>query len=240
MARLAAISTIAALAGVSLLLASPAFGASDKTRVVCFGDSITKGQLAGADESYPAQLARLLGVEAINSGVGGNTTDAAMQRFEKDVLAHQPAAVVILFGTNDSAMVGPHKWKTPLAKYETNLRTMVERCQRAGAKVVLCTMPHIVPERYYPRHPKEFYDAEGGLEKVLDSYRAAVRKVAADFKAPVVELEKPIAAAPAYLNPDGVHPTAAGYKVIGELVAKTLAPLLGKPAPKAAPIQGPK
>ena len=65
-----------------------------KPKVVCFGDSITT-------RGYPAELAALLNVEAINAGVGGNSTAKGLKRITKDVLQKSPDIVVIFFGTND-------------------------------------------------------------------------------------------------------------------------------------------
>ena len=59
--------------GVLLALGGWRAQASDApAKVVCFGDSITK-------RGYPAELGKLLGVEVVNAGVGGNTTTAALR-----------------------------------------------------------------------------------------------------------------------------------------------------------------
>src|SRR6185503_17521387 len=67
---------------------------TNKPTVVCLGDSITHA-------GYPAELEKMLLVRVINAGIPGNTSRQGLARLEKDVLSHKPAAVVVLFGTND-------------------------------------------------------------------------------------------------------------------------------------------
>jgi lysophospholipase L1-like esterase len=188
----------------------PAGGDAGKPRIVCFGDSITA-------KGYPEVLAKSLGQEVVNAGVGGNTTAMALKRLEKDVLDRKPGVVVILFGTNDSRVAEP-KVCVPVEKYEANLKEMIDKCQSAGAKVIVCTPPPIDPVPYFKRHPKDPYDKAGGLEKILDDYRAAARRAAESKKAAVVDLAT-LLAKEDWMAADGVHPTEKGTTIIAGLVA---------------------
>ena len=125
--------------------------AGEPTRIVCFGDSITGayyhtgGQRAWADmlgialaQIYPQ--ARL---EIVNAGISGQTTAQGLARIEKDVLARQPHLVVVMFGMNDVV-------RLPLDDYAKNLQTIAQRCQVAGAAVVLCTPNSVVENAARP------------------------------------------------------------------------------------------
>lgn len=202
-----------------MVACAPARGA-DAPRVVCFGDSITKA-------GYPKVLAEMLKVEVVNAGVGGNTTAAGLKRMQKDVISTKPAVVVIFFGTNDCRLAEPEV-AVPLAPYEKNLITMAEACEKAGAKVVFCTMPPINAEPYFKRHKKEPFEKAGGLEKVCDEYRATARRAAESRKAPVVDLAVLLAKTPEWLAADGVHPTAEGTKLIAKHIAEVVGPMVGK------------
>src|SRR5689334_16034900 len=102
-----------ALICLMLPLTASAVG-DDKTnepviKIVTLGDSITKGARAGvkAEETFAALLETELkkqGVKAevANVGIGGERTDGALARLEKDVLARKPRVVTIMYGTNDS------------------------------------------------------------------------------------------------------------------------------------------
>ncbi len=193
--------------------------------IVGHGDSITAGSHLAADEKYPAMLNALMpDTKVINSGIGGNTSSQGLARIEKDVLGRHPDLVILLFGTNDSVLTAEGKYRVPVEKYRENLREMTLRCHKAGAEVILCTLLPIIPEPYYTRHPKEFYDAEGGLEKIVQQYRKAAQEVGKELKVPVVDLYDVFEKDLTLLRPapDGVHPNARGAKAIAAEIAKLL------------------
>ena len=85
-------------------------------RVACVGDSITQGigtpQAADSSfpESYPSQLAKILGdgYEVSNFGVGGRTLIRKADKLDYGrALKSDPSVVVICVGTNDSK---PYCW----------------------------------------------------------------------------------------------------------------------------------
>ncbi|NCA11426.1 G-D-S-L family lipolytic protein, partial [bacterium] len=66
----------------------------DRGAVVFLGDSITQGWGDDFRGQFP-------GMKAANRGIGGDTTRGMLIRLADDVLALDPAAIVILAGTND-------------------------------------------------------------------------------------------------------------------------------------------
>jgi lysophospholipase L1-like esterase len=190
--------------------------------IVCLGDSITRA-------GYPAELEKILGVRVINAGVNGNNSREGLARLEKDVLAHKPQIVALFFGTNDGRVDAPKK-HVPLAEFEKNISTIVERCLQSGAKVVLGTMPPIDPKPYFARHVKKDFDAAGGLENQIGEYRAATLRVGEAKNVPVVDLNQLLLKDMTWRGPDGVHPTKDGNRVIAELFAKEIKPLIGASA----------
>ena len=124
------------------------FMAQNKT-IVAFGDSITaprKNVITYSDIIREEFKKKNLNVKVINSGVGGNTSAMAKERFEKDVLAHKPDVVIIQLGTNDAAV---DVWKNPPATesrvsidvYEQNLRQFITKLKAQKAKIILVTIP---------------------------------------------------------------------------------------------------
>lgn len=190
---------------------TPSGGAGKaRTRVVCFGDSITAAR-------YPEMLAaQAPELEVINAGVGGNTTGAGLARMEKDVLEKSPDIVLIMFGTNDSVLRGVGKYRTPLKRFQADLEKMVAKCREGGATPILGTLLPIIAEPYYTRHPREYYEPEGGLEAILARYRAATETVAREMKVSLVDMNQLIAGDERHLKPDGVHPNEAGEKAIAK------------------------
>ena len=185
-----------------------------KPTIVCFGDSITK-------RGYPEELAKLLGVEVLNSGIGGNTTRQALRRMKRDLLDHQSKVAVVLFGTNDARLAEEHV-HVPLDEYANNLKEIVSACLDHKIRVVLCTVPPIDPEPYFERHQIENFAKAGGLAKVLNDYRDVALRVGEKFDLPVVDLHRLLAAEPEWLSNDGVHPSQQGNKIIARLVADSV------------------
>lgn len=122
---------------------------AEPLRIVTLGDSITKAVRPGvvADETFAARLERALrrgGVDATvrNVGIGGERTDQALLRLERDVLAHRPHLVTIMYGTNDS-YVDPGKTASRITAdaYRANLEQLIDRLRAAGVTPVLMTAP---------------------------------------------------------------------------------------------------
>ena len=182
-------------------LRAPAPG---EQRVVFYGDSITDawGRIADTGTFFP-------GKPYVNRGISGQTTPQMLVRFEQDVIHLHPTVVVILAGTNDIAgNTGP---STP-AMIEDNFRAMTAIARQNGIKVVLAS---ITPATSYPwragiapvatiREVNGWLRDFCGVQHLvyLDYYSAM-----ADDKGAM----KP------GLAKDGVHPTAAGYAVMGPL-----------------------
>src|SRR6476660_7469915 len=83
--------------------------ADEPAKIITLGDSITKGVRQGvkANETFAAYLQDMLkekGVKAevINVGIGGEDTNGALRRLERDVIGRKPRLVAIMYGTNDS------------------------------------------------------------------------------------------------------------------------------------------
>lgn len=200
------------------------YAAPSDLRVACFGDSITAGK-------YPDYLGEILSdIEVVKAGVGGNTTGAGLARMAEDVLDHQPDVVLIMFGTNDSVLWKEGHYRTPLDAFEKNLRAMVARCRVAGAEPVLATLLPIIAAPYYTRHPREFYEPEGGLAAILERYRKVTMAVASDLDVPLVDMYTRISGDLTHLKPDGVHPNEAGEKAIAVCFAEAVQALRATPA----------
>src|SRR4051812_25305794 len=101
------------------------------TNLIAFGDSLTAGYGAAPGEDYPSRLSALLGKPVVNAGVSGDTTEAALARLDRDVLARDPRIVIVGLGGNDFLQ------GVAIASTEANLTTIVRRLEGAGAMVVL-------------------------------------------------------------------------------------------------------
>ena len=193
-------------------LAPPANGVN---RVVFFGSSTTDnwGRLYGS-VFFP-------GKPYVNRGISGQTTPQMLVRFQQDVVALKPAAVVFLGGTNDVAgNTGP----MTLDMTEDNIRSMVTVAQANGIKVILASQLPVIDFPWNKgTHPAAALLAMSAWEK---EYAAACGLGYVDYYSVLVGPDgnfKP------GLSVDGVHPTAKGYEIMTPVVAKVIDDVLGQP-----------
>jgi lysophospholipase L1-like esterase len=215
--------------------------AAEGMTIVTFGDSVTAAR--GRTVVYPALLASDLSydgqdVKVINAGIGGNTTNMAKVRFEKDVLLRKPDLVVVMFGLNDAAV---DVWKDPpadkprvaLADYRKNLTEMIQTLKEQGTRVVLMTSNPLnwseTTLKLYGKSPYQPEDVDG-LNVMLHDYITAVREIAKTENVGFVDVFAAFEAyeaepnhKPGSLSSDGMHPGDAGHRIIANLLIEHLA-----------------
>jgi lysophospholipase L1-like esterase len=191
-------------------------------RVVFFGDSIT--DIWRLDEYFP-------GKPYINRGIGGQTTTQMLVRFRQDVINLQPKVVIILAGTNDIAgNTGP----TRLEDIEADYATIADLARANHIKVIYSS---VLPVHNYTDRSKDFF-AQRSPEKILalnawlKSYCAAATNGCTylDYFSAMVDdkglMKKDLA-------DDGLHPNAAGFKLMAPLaeaaIQKALHDALSEP-----------
>jgi len=213
---------------------------AQKLTIVAFGDSTTaprKNVVVYTKVLEDEFKQKDPDIRVINSGVPGNTTEIARERFEKDVLAHKPDVVIVQFGTNDAAV---DVWKNPpetlsrvsKADYEKNMRGFITSIKKSGAKVILVTpAPTRWTDKLKEMYGKPPYDPKDvdGFNVILKDYVDIARRVAKDEGIRTVDL---FAAYYKYdqqpgqkmddLFLDGLHPNTAGQKIEAELLLKQL------------------
>jgi lysophospholipase L1-like esterase len=198
----------------------------DPVRIVGLGDSTTAGTpgFLSPLEAPPAgrgnvesQYAHWLGRahpewELFNRGVNGERSDQILARFERDVVALHPAAVVVIAGVND-VYQGRDE-----AAVERSLESMYRRAHEVVIAVVAGTiLPYntATPQENGRMHAVNAWirsrAACGAGIAFCDTRAAVARRGDADL------LES---------SPDGLHPGVAGYRRMGEAIAPVLAALL--------------
>jgi lysophospholipase L1-like esterase len=163
-----------------------------KTRVVFLGDSIT--ELGVRENGYVTKLGGIIDAagrsssfELVGAGVSGNKVYDLFLRAEADVVSKSPDVVVIYVGINDVWHKRLTGTGTDLGKFGKFYEALVDRFEKAGARVVVCT-PTVIGERtdfsneldgdlnLYSRWIREF-SARRGL-KLIDLRRAFLDRIA--------------------------------------------------------------
>ena len=190
---------------------------SDAAIIVAFGDSLTAGLGLAPKDSYPSLLQNLLldrgfPYRVINDGVSGDTSATALARV--DTAASEGAELVIVaIGANDGLR------GLPVDQMEKNLREIVRRFQAAGSQVALAGM------RIPPNMGAEY----------VEDFEAVFPRVAQDMGIPLLPFLLDGVAADANLNQDdGIHPNEEGARMVAELVANFVEPLLRRSGKEAA------
>jgi len=187
------------LFGLMILVGCPAAPqlapVSQEGIILAFGDSITFGTGAAPEASYPAVLQQLSGYRVINAGVPGETTEGGLARLPELLQQEQPSLVILCLGGNDFLRRLDEK------KAEENLRSMVSMIQERGISVVLIGVPKLglgleVPQWYRILAHEARIPYEG---KIL-------KRVLSDHS----------------LKADPIHPNAAGYQQMAEVVLAVL------------------
>jgi lysophospholipase L1-like esterase len=122
--------------------------------ILAFGDSLTYGTGAAEDESYPAQLEKLIGRRVVRAGVPGEVTAQALARLPAALEEHAPRLLLLCIGGNDFL----RRLGNPQA--ERNVRAMVELARSRGVAVLLIGTPEpgftVSPPAFYAGIAKEF------------------------------------------------------------------------------------
>lgn len=171
-------------------------------KIVMLGDSLVEGYGLKPAQAVPAQLqaaldARGVRADIVNAGVSGETSADVRKRIETAVPADAQAAIIAV-GANDLLQLLPPE------DLEANLRAMLDILQARGVRSALAGMQ--VP-----------FFLQGSYQRAFDG---VFPRVAHDYKAPLY----PYILAGVFLDPDlnlddGVHPNAAGAKVIAQRLA---------------------
>src|SRR5688500_11560659 len=163
--------------------------------VLAFGDSLTFGTGAAEDESYPAQLEKLIQRRVVGAGVPGEVTAQALARLPAMLDEHAPRLLLLCIGGNDFLR------RLGNRQAEDNVRAMVKLARARGIAVLLIGTPEpgfsVTPPAFYAAIAQEF-----GLPYEADVIGEVLRD--------------------ASLKADPIHPNARGYRIIAERIAGAL------------------
>jgi len=185
--------------GFVLAVLSTLTGAPSHRRIVALGDSLTSGHGIGRDLAFPAVLQEKLAAagfdyQMVNAGVSGDTSTGALRRLSR-ALDGDVRVLIVSVGANDGLR------GVPVATMKSNISQIIATAHGRGISVVLCGME--TP----PIHGMDYSIA----------FHNAFADLAARYKVMFVPfLLKDVILDPNMLQPDRVHPNAAGARRIAD------------------------
>jgi acyl-CoA thioesterase-1 len=189
--------------------------AAARPKIVVLGDSLTAGLGLAVRDSYPSVLQERLktqglNFEVVNAGVSGDTSAGALSRLDWS-LQGDVRVLVVALGGNDGLR------GLPPEQLQQNLGQIVERAQARRIEVILAGME--APPNYGREYIVSFHKVYPALAK---RYGVAL----------VPFLLQGVAGIQTLNQADGIHPTAAGARIVADNVWAVLKPVaerLGRP-----------
>jgi lysophospholipase L1-like esterase len=212
----------------------------DAGAIVILGDSITdgRGSTTNGNDRWPDVLARRLQaspataqVGVLNAGMGGNRLlrdgigPNALARFDRDVLAQAGVRwLVVLEGINDlGTAAGARAKGEPAATADDIIAAYGQIIERARARGIRVYGATIMPFEGFTYAGYYTPEGEADRQKVNAWMRTSGRFDAViDFDAATRDSANPRRLSPAVDGGDHLHPSAAGYRIMGEAVGLKL------------------
>lgn len=193
--------------------------APKQPRVVFLGDSITDGWRL--NEYFPDN-------DVVNRGISGQITSQMLARFQQDVIALKPAAVLVLAGTNDIAR------GVALSTIQSNLTSMADLADLHKIKLILATVLPV--SDYHKGVNPRFEMTRTRPPAVINELNAWIRAfcekrgyVLVNYHDAMKNHEGQLQAD---LADDGLHPNAKGYRVMAPLALEGIEKALNPPQPE--------
>jgi len=189
---------------------------------VFIGDSVTdcdrliKPPYGDGYVSNIANSGRLSG-EIFNVGISGHRLIDLEERWENDVLSHQPTLFSVAIGINDTWRRYKSNEPTSVEDFEDRYRRLLTVTKAQGnPELVLCE-PFLLEVR----------EEMNSWREDLDPKIAVVHKMAAEFGATLVPFDQHLKAisiemAMVELADDGVHPSILGHQIMADLWLRTV------------------
>jgi acyl-CoA thioesterase-1 len=208
--RFAVRTCIAFLWFTSLTLFVQTMDAAETKTILVFGDSLSDGFMLKRSEAYPDLLAKKLraaglNFQVINASASGGTTDGGLERLPPH-LKHRIDILILELGIND-AFRG-----LPIDQIQNNLQQIIDKVKtrNPNARVVIAGMqlPGYATDDYVSAFGRMFSDLAAKNSAALVPY--LLERVVGD---------------PSLNGADGIHPNAAGQKMLAENVWRVLEPV---------------
>jgi acyl-CoA thioesterase-1 len=208
---------LSVLCAQAALTAAPT--SSRMKTILVLGDSLSEGFQLKSSEAYPLLLAdklRAAGLDfqVTNASASGGTTEGGLQRLPSH-LKRKIDIFILELGIND-AFRG-----VPVDQIQSNLQEIIDsvKTRNPSVRVVIAGMQ-------LPNY---------GADDYVSAFGEMFNKLATKNRAELVPyLLAGVAGNPSLNLPDGIHPNAAGQKILAENVWRVLEPVARETAAEAS------
>ena len=176
-------------------------------KVLLIGDSISIG--------YTPPVRELLKGKANVHRIpaNGGPTSNGIKHIDSWLGKEKWAVIHLNFGLHDLKIMPDGKRQVSPEDYARNLQTIIDKCQKTGAKVIFATTTPVPAGKLNP--PRNFGD--------VADYNAIANKVAQEKHVQIDDLNAAVTPQIKDLQkPHDVHYKPAGYKVLAESVARSI------------------
>jgi acyl-CoA thioesterase-1 len=185
--------------------------------ILFVGTSLTAGYGLDPEEAYPARIqekidAAGLPYHVINAGVSGETSAGARRRIDWLMGSRPVGVLVVETGANDGLRgIDPEDARA-------NIQAILDRARRQSPPPALMLIGMAAPPNLGARY--------------TDRFRSIYPELARKNGAALVPfLLEGVAGVPRLNQPDGIHPTAEGQRMLADTVWKHLRPMLAAGGP---------
>lgn len=191
--------------------------------------------IIGASYAAEWETPKLPGYTVTNKGIGGQESSDLRARFERDVLALKPDAVMIWGHYNDVVRASADRMAAAKQKAQDNYRWMTEQARAAGIEVILVTeitipIPDTLKENAmaWVAGLLGKQDFRSQKNEQIKAVNAWLRDYARSQKVKLLDLETALDSGNGtrkveYAREDNSHVSPAGYQAITRYVAAQLA-----------------
>lgn len=181
--------------------------------ILFFGTSLTAGMGLESEEAFPAVIQQKidsldLGYTVINAGLSGETSAAGKNRIGW-VLNQKVDVFVLEIGANDGLR------GVPIEETRKNLQAIIDTVRSKGPDTEIIIAGMQIPPNMGQDYATEFRELFPSLAKDNDLYL-------------IPFLLKDVGGNPQLNQPDGIHPTAEGQKILARNVWEVLEPVIRK------------
>lgn len=191
--------------------------------IVFFGDSITdSAKFSNPNYPYGAGYFHMikaeldvfypqLNVTVYNEGISGNKTENLLERFDKDVVPHNPDLVVMFIGINDVWHPVEAGGRPIFNEIFNRFDTLIDRIKALNSDVLLIT-PILFPT-------DEFFS---NLLPIFEEFTVEYKKYLENKKVEYIDLYEILKPYSILSNnrvtKDSVHPTPFGHGLIAQTI----------------------